>query len=145
MGRALAGFIATALAILVTLLLTMQGAGSFASEQRARGLQVESVPAWLFLIGHHLGLERTFVYRYGAMEVQATGTAAVAAAITAVAVVGLGFLVWLRLTGRLDDVAPADIALVLVLVSMVTSRVLSPNTWCGSRVSPPCACWIHGR
>ena len=127
LGRALAGFIATALAILVTLLLTMQGAGSFASEQRARGLQVESVPAWLFLIGHHLGLERTFVYRYGAMEVQATGTAAVAAAITAVAVVGLGFLVWLRLTGRLDDVAPADIALVLVLVSMVTSRVLSPQ------------------
>jgi hypothetical protein len=127
MGRALAGFVATSSAILVTLLLTMQGAGSFASEQRARGLQIESVPAWFFLIGHHLGLDRTFVYRYGAMEVQAPGTAAVAAAITAVAVAGLGFLAWLRLTGRLDGAAPADIALVLVLVSMVTSRVLSPQ------------------
>lgn len=127
LGRAAAAFAATSLAILVTLLLTMQGAGSFASEQRARGLQIESVPAWLFLVGHHLGLSRTFVYRYGAMEVQAAGTAIVALVFTGLTVIGLAVFAWLRMTGRLDGVAPADIALVVVLFSMVTSRVLSPQ------------------
>jgi hypothetical protein len=126
-GRAVAVFLATSTGILLTLMLTMQGAVSFASEQRARGLQIESLPAWPFLVGHHLGLERDFIYRYGAMEVQARGTTTVAAAITLIAAAGLAFLAWTRLTGRLDHARPADIALVVVLFSMVTSRVLSPQ------------------
>lgn len=127
LGKALTAFLATGMALLVTLLFTMQGAGSFATEQRARGLQVESIPAWLFMVGHHLGLDRTFVYRYGAMEVEAPGTGGVAAAITLITFLGLAALAALRLTGRLDHVPPADIALVVVLFSMVTSRVLSPQ------------------
>ena len=127
LGRAVAVFLATSTGILLTLMLTMQGAASFASEQRARGLQIESLPALPFLVGHHLGLERDFIYRYGAMEVQAPGTTTVAAAITLIAAAGLAFLAWARLTGRLDHARPADIALVVVLFSMVTSRVLSPQ------------------
>ncbi|MEZ5185847.1 MAG: glycosyltransferase 87 family protein [Candidatus Nanopelagicales bacterium] len=126
-GKALIAFLTTGLALLVTLSLTMQGVGSFASEQRARGLQVESIPAWLFLVGHHLGLDRTFIYRYGAMEVEAPGTRTVAAAIALIGLVGLALLAVARLTGRLDHASPADIAMVVVLFSMVTSRVLSPQ------------------
>ena len=102
-------------------------AGSFASEQAARGLQIESVPAFVFLLGWHLGWPRRFEYRYGAMEVMAQGTDTVAAAVTIAGLVTLGVIALLRLTGRLDHRLPADIALILVLVSMVTSRVLSPQ------------------
>ncbi len=126
-GTAVAVFLATSLGILLTLMLTMQGAASFASEQRARGLQIESLPAWLFLIGHHVGVDRDFIYRFGAMEVQAPGTTTVAAVITVITAAGLALLAWARLTGRLDHARPADIALVVVLFSMVTSRVLSPQ------------------
>lgn len=125
--RALAAFVVTCGAILMTLVLTMDGASSFASEQRERGLQVESVPAWLFLVAHLFGWPRRFVYRYGAMEVSAPGVEAMALAVTVATVVSLAALVILRFSGRLDDASPADIALVVVLVSMVTSRVLSPQ------------------
>ncbi len=125
--RAGAGFAATVAALMVTLVLTMDGATSFATEQRARGLQLESVPAWLFLVGHHLGWPRRFEYRYGAMEVMAQGTQGVAVAVTVIGLVALAAVALLRLAGRLDHAVPADIALVLVLISMVTSRVLSPQ------------------
>lgn len=125
--RAIAGFAVTAGVLLLTLVSTMNGAASFATEQRARGLQLESVPAWLFLVGHHAGWPRHFEYRYGAMEVMAQGTELVALIVTVIAVVALGALALLRLLGRLDHCLPADIALVAVLVSMVTSRVLSPQ------------------
>ncbi|HQR81095.1 MAG TPA: glycosyltransferase 87 family protein, partial [Actinomycetota bacterium] len=126
-GRAVLAFGATSLAILGVLLLGMDGAGSFASEQRARGLQVESVPAWGFLVAHHLGWTRHFAYRYGAMEVMAPGVEVVALLVTVTTVLGLAVLALLRWSGRLDHAAPADIALVVVLFSMVTSRVLSPQ------------------
>lgn len=125
--RAVTGFAVTAAVVLVTLVVTMDGAASFATEQRARGLQLESVPAWLFLVGHHLGWPRHFEYRYGAMEVMAQGTEVVALAVTLIGLLTLGVVALLRLIGRLDHCIPADIALVTVLVSMVTSRVLSPQ------------------
>jgi len=105
----------------------MDGASSFATQQAARGLQVESVPAWLFLIGWHFGWPRHFEYRYGAMEVMSNGTETVALIVTVAGFVALAGLALWRLAGRMDHRQPADIALVLVLVSMVTSRVLSPQ------------------
>ncbi len=125
--KAILGFAVTAAALVAVLLVTMDGAGSFASEQAARGLQIESVPAFVFLLGWHLGWPRRFEYRYGAMEVMSQGTDTVAAAVTIAGLVTLGVIALLRLTGRLDHRLPADIALILVLVSMVTSRVLSPQ------------------
>ena len=125
--KAIAGFAVTVLILLGVLALTMDGASSFASEQAARGLQVESVPAWFFLMGWHFGWDRHFEYRYGAMEVMSNGTETVAMIATVVGFLILGAVVLLRLLGRLDTRLPADIALVLVLVSMTTSRVLSPQ------------------
>lgn len=125
--RALIGFAASAATLLIVLSVTMSGVTSFASEQRERGLQVESVPAWFFLVGHHLGWSRRFEYRYGAMEVIAQGTGAVALAVTAVGALGLAAVLVARLTGRLERARPADVALTVVLLSMVTSRVLSPQ------------------
>ncbi len=127
LAKAGASFVATAGALLGVLILTMDGAGAFASEQRARGLQIESLAALPFMIGHHFGWDRTFIYRYGAMEVEAQGAEFMAAAVTVTALVALGSFAVLRLTGRLDHAVPADIALVVVLVSMITSRVLSPQ------------------
>lgn len=125
--KAIMGFAVTAGVLLASLLVTMDGAGSFASEQAARGLQIESVPAFVFLLGWHLGWPRTFEYRYGAMEVLAQGTEIVAVAATVGGLITLAVITVLRLTGRLNDRLPADIALILVLVSMVMSRVLSPQ------------------
>lgn len=125
--KALFGFAVTAGALLLGLVLTMDGAASFASEQKARGLQIESVPAWFFLVAHHLGWERTFVYRYGAMEVSAPGVEAAAVAIAVLGAIGLALLAILRFTGRFDRALPADVGLVVVLFSMITSRVLSPQ------------------
>ncbi len=133
-ARAIAGFVVTALALLGLIGLTMDGGMSFASEQAARGLQVESVPAWFFLVGWHFGWERHFEYRYGAMEVMANGTETVAVIATAIGFVAMAGIALLRLLGRLDTRLPADIALVIVLVSMITSRVLSPQyfVWVGA-------------
>jgi hypothetical protein len=125
--KAIISFGVTALALLAVIGLTMDGGGSFATEQAARGLQIESVPAWLFLIGWHFGWERHFEYRYGAMEVMANGTETVALIATVIGFVGIAGLALLRLLGRLDAHLPADIALVIVLISMTTSRVLSPQ------------------
>lgn len=132
--KAILGFAVTAVALLGIVSVTMDGASSFASEQAARGLQVESVPAWLFLMGWHFGWERHFEYRYGAMEVMAHGTETVAMIATGIGVLALAGLVLMRLFGRLDARLPADIAMVLVLVSMATSRVLSPQyfIWVGA-------------
>lgn len=125
--RALLGFAATSFAILLVILATMQGAGSFATEQRSRGLQLESVASWPFLVGKHLGWQVLVEYRYGAMEVLADGTQGVGAVVTIITVMGLLLAVLLRLTGRLDHAAPADIALVVLLFTVATSRVLSPQ------------------
>ncbi|MCB0901977.1 MAG: hypothetical protein KDB83_07655, partial [Actinobacteria bacterium] len=55
------------------------------------------------------------------------GVEAVALAITVLGAIGLVALAILRLTGRFDRANPADIGLVVVLFSMITSRVLSPQ------------------
>jgi hypothetical protein len=125
--RAVPAFLITAAGSVLILALLWDGVGAFATQQRDRGLQVESVPAWLFLVAHHLGWERGFVYRFGAMEVEAAGTAVVAVVVTALGAAAMLALLWARLRGRLEQALPADVALVAVLLSMVTSRVLSPQ------------------
>jgi hypothetical protein len=125
--KAAAAFAVTVGAIVAILHVLFDGVGAFTSEQRARGLQVESVPAWFFLVAHHLGWNRDFVYRYGAMEVDAAGTEVAALVVTVVGILGLLGLALARLSGRLETALPADVALATVLVSIVTSRVLSPQ------------------
>jgi len=100
---------------------------SFLSGQRARGLQIESVGAlpymWWNSMGHHVNV----ALQYGAVEVVAQGTRTVCLLVTVACLGLLGLLAILRLLGKLEQASPSHIAITAVLVSMCTSRVLSPQ------------------
>jgi len=66
-------------------------------------------------------------YQFGAIEVVASGTHFVSLIITLVGVALLGILLYWRIFGKLTSANPADIAFLAVLISIVTSRVLSPQ------------------
>jgi hypothetical protein len=66
-------------------------------------------------------------FQFGAIEVVASGTSLVSLFVTLVGVVLLGILFYWRMFGKLGSANPADIALLAVLISLVTSRVLSPQ------------------
>ena len=124
---ALAGFVATAAVVLVGVTIWADGAISFLGEQGARGLQIESVGAWPFMVANAFAFDVPTEFRYGAMEVDLPITIPLGLAITLAGFAVLGAFVILRLLGRIEDVAPCDVALAALLVSVVTSRVLSPQ------------------
>jgi hypothetical protein len=51
--------------------------------------------------------------------------------VTVIGLMLLALVAWWRWRGRLDDALPGDVALTVMLVSVATSRVYSPqfNTW----------------
>ena len=103
------------------------GGLSFVGEQRARGLQVESVAALPYNLAHAVGWVIATEYRFGAMEVDMAGASVLGMLVTLLGVailIGLGAA---RLAGRLEDVPGADVVLAAVLVSVATSRVFSPQ------------------
>lgn len=120
------GFVLMSAAILGGVLLWSTGGVSFLGEQGARGLQVESVGALPFMVGN-VFTEVPTEFRFGAMEVDVPVTIPLGLAITLAGFAVLAGLGVLRLLGRLETMAPADVALVALLVSIVTSRVLSPQ------------------
>lgn len=124
--RGILGFALMASAILGGVLLWSTGGVSFLGEQGARGLQVESVGALPFMVWNAF-FEVPTEFRYGAMEVDVPVTIPLGLAITLAGFAVLGIMGVLRLAGRLESIAPADVALVALLVSIVTSRVLSPQ------------------
>jgi len=124
---AIAGFVVAAAVVLLGVGLWADGAVSFLGEQGARGLQIESVGAWPFMVANAFAFDVPTEFRYGAMEVDLPITIPLGLAITVAGFAVLGAFAVLRLIGRLEGVAPADIALATVLVSVVTSRVLSPQ------------------
>lgn len=100
---------------------------SFLNGQSERGLQVESVAALPFVVAHAFGADVPTRFRYGSMELDVAGAGTAATAAT---VLGLVLLTWLavaRLRGRLEHVPGADVAFAAVLVSVVASRVFSPQ------------------
>ncbi len=103
------------------------GSTAFLGEQRARGLQVESVGALPYAVGGAIGFDPDIVLRYGAFEVQAPGVGAIGLGLTALGVALLVLLVVGRLAGRLEAAPGGDVALLAVLISVATSRVLSPQ------------------
>jgi hypothetical protein len=115
-----------AVAILGGVMLWSTGGVSFLGEQGARGLQVESVGALPFMVWNVVADVPT-EFRFGAMEVDVPITIPLGLAITLAGFAVLAILGVLRLLGRLESSAPADVALVALLVSIVTSRVLSPQ------------------
>ena len=123
--RAAVGVLAASGAIAGWLLLTTREPFAFLSGQAQRGLQIESVAAWPFLVARLAGADVAVVYQYGAHEVLADGVAEVARASLVATLALLGLVAVQRLRGRLEEHPAADVALAAVLFSVVTSRVFS--------------------
>jgi len=100
---------------------------AFLAGQKARGLQIESVGSlpWILLNArrHNVSMQ----LQYGAMEIVAPHIAIMSAVLTLSGLLLLGTLLRWRITGRLANISSSHITLTAVLVSMITSRVLSPQ------------------
>ena len=125
--RGVLGAVTASAVIFAVMAATMRDPMSFLRGQRGRGLQLESVAAWPFVLGRALGLPIRIKYRYGAMELTGRGVPEIAQALPWLTLALLGFVVVQRLRGRLDDLPAADVALAAVLFSVATSRVFSPQ------------------
>jgi hypothetical protein len=123
--RGLLGALGASALIAGILVFTMQDPLSFLSGQTQRGLQIESVAAWPFLVARAAGADVTVAYQYGAHEVVATGVPFASGATAVVTVLLLGLVAAQRLRGALEHVAAADVVLASVLFTVVASRVFS--------------------
>ncbi|WP_307873510.1 MULTISPECIES: hypothetical protein [unclassified Frankia] len=139
-GRPLvrAGAGAVGAALVVGLLLVAAGAGGdlfgFLGAQRARGLQLEAVPATVFVVIRMFGVGETAHYEYGSLQFgdPAARTVATACSLVEIAVVAVVALRWWLARpdpapARGAEVTTGDRLLALLLVVLVTSRVLSPQ------------------
>lgn len=100
---------------------------SFIGGQRSRGLQIESVGALPYQLWNAGPSKVTSAFQFGAIEVVADGTQVVSLVITLIGVALLGVLFYWRIFGKLNSANPADIVFLAVLISIVSSRVLSPQ------------------
>ena len=124
---ALSSFALTGVGLSIVLVAWWPNAFGFISGQKARGLQIESVAAlpymWLMALHKNVKIELQF----GAIQVVAAHTAIVCGVITVIGVALFAGLAALKLMGRLEHLSPADLTLAAVLISLITSRVLSPQ------------------
>jgi hypothetical protein len=129
--RGLIAFAATAAALLGLIALRFTGAFSFVGNQRSRGLQVESVGALPYEVYSLARRDVAYGLQYGSVQVLMSGAEAIATVIVVVGLLMIALIAWWRLSGRLDCVPSGDVALTVVLVSVATSRVYSPqfNIW----------------
>jgi Glycosyltransferase family 87 len=109
--------------------LWFNGGAGFLGGQGARGIEIESLWALPFLLAHRAGAHSiSYQIRYGSLEVVSPGLSN-AAADLALLSTGLGFAVlawwWWRKAWR--PAVTADAAFVGTLISIVTSRVISPQ------------------
>ncbi len=123
--RGIAGALASSAVIASVLMVTTVDPMSFLGGQRDRGLQIESLAAWPFLVARLLGAPVEVVYQYGAHEVEAVGVELVARGVVLVTLVLLAVVAVQRLRGALEGVSGADVALATVLFTVATSRVFS--------------------
>lgn len=125
------GFVSTTTILMFGIHAWWSDSLNFIQGQTSRGLQIESVAALPYMWVNASSAVVTTNFQYGAIEVVAAGTGFVNAAITMVFVVFLGFIAVQRFRGALEKVSPSLVMLLIVLVSMLTSRVLSPqyNLW----------------
>jgi hypothetical protein len=125
--KVLVWFAGTFAAISLLLSLWWNESFSFIRDQRSRGLQIESVGALPYQLWNAGPGNISSAFQFGAIEVVASGTYVVSLLITLLGITLLGILFFWKISGRLDAANPADIALLAVLISIVTSRVLSPQ------------------
>lgn len=120
-------------AVPTLLLLIMPGALSFLKQQGGRGLEIESVLATPFLLARRFfGYHGVIRNRYGSWEIIGPGISAIAGFCELLTLVGFCWLLWWRSRAKLaptrwTDGVYYDAALVAVMISMITSRVLSPQ------------------
>ena len=88
---------------------------------------MESVAALPFVIAHALGADVPTMFRFGSMELDVQGAGLAALVATGVGALVLAWLAVARLLGRLESVPGADVAMATVAVSVVASRVFSPQ------------------
>jgi hypothetical protein len=121
------GFVVTAIAILIAVSLWATGGVAFVGEQQSRGLQVESVASWPFLVANGMGAGIPLEFRFGAMEIDLPITLTIGTIVTAAGLVAIAGLGVARLLGMLESMPGVDVVLAALLISVVTSRVLSPQ------------------
>jgi len=124
------------------------GSTSFLAEQRSRGLQIESLGALPYLIAGAMGSRPEVVLRFGAFEVQAPWVNQLGLALTGLGILLIAGLAALRVLGRLESAPGGDIALLAIMISVATSRVLSPQyaVWLiGIAAAAGCAARSRGR
>lgn len=104
---------------------------SFLGNQRDRGLQMESVGALPYEWWDLLGGDVEYDLQYGSVQVIMSAASLVGTIVTGIGLLLLAVVAWARLTGRLEAARPGDVALTVMLVSVATSRVYSPqfNVW----------------
>ncbi len=124
---ALASFFAIVISASVLLTFWGPGSGSFLAEQGERGLQIESVGGIPYVFANAFGYDMSTIFRYGSMEIDATGAGLVASAVALSGFVALAVIGFARLRGRLEHVAGADVAFAITLISIASSRVFSPQ------------------
>jgi hypothetical protein len=107
----------------------MPGAFSFLGYQSRRGTEVESLGALVFHLARHFGWWRGEVLlNYGSVEFLGPWVEVVSSGAMFLSVVGVGWLVWWRVSvRRIAAHTVVDAAFVAVLVFTVTSRVISPQ------------------
>jgi len=129
--RGALAFAVTAVVTLTAFALLFDNSLSFLANQRDRGLQVESTGALPYLIYSLLGGKVEFGLTYGSIQVLMNGAELVGTLVTLLGFGVIALVAWWRFRGRLDDVPAGDVGLAVMLVSVATSRVYSPqfNTW----------------
>ena len=120
-------FAGVSLAVTAILYFWWSDSLSFLTGQGKRGLQIESVGALPYMMFGQADNTKAIAFRYGAWEVTGAGTKYVSLVMTLVLVALIAVLAWWRWQGRLESIPGTDIALLAVLISMCTSRVLSPQ------------------
>lgn len=120
---------ATAFAAVTLAAAAAFDAPAFVANQGRRGLQVESLAAWPFMVARAFGAPVELVYRNGSTEVAgplADTVATLLVPLTALLVAALLIWSWrhLRPSGVADAAAHS---LTIVMALLLTSRVLSPQ------------------
>ena len=104
-----------------------QSISVFLKGQTRRGLQIESIGALPYMMFGQENNTKAIEFKYGAWQVTGANTEIVSLLMTLIFIALIGIIAWWRVQGRLEAISRFDIALLVVLISMVTSRVLSPQ------------------